>query len=129
IYTEYVAIRIGPGGEYPRAEMIFVTLAAGYGWRRQVDLANEVAGWTFFSDGRVKIASERRTTNDIGLIRYALFTYRDVSCVAFAQRWGVVGGGLNGNRLLIGYYCGEPNSELSSATISDILQGIRVRSG
>lgn len=124
-YTEHVAIRIGPGGEYPRAEVIFVALAAGYGWRREVNLTREVAGWTFFSEEEVKIDSVRRTTNDNGVIRYAPFTYRDVSCVAFTQTWGFVDG-MKGNRLVVGYYCGEPDSELSSATISEVLQGIRV---
>lgn len=128
-YTEHVAIRVGPGGEYPRAELIFLALVAGYEWRREVDLASEVAGWSFFSNGEVKVGSERRTTNNIGKIRYAPFTYQDVSCVAFAQYWGHNAGdflGSTGSRFLLGYYCGEPSRELSSTTISEVLRGIRI---
>lgn len=128
---QYIGFWVGPNGDYPRAEMIYAVLTSGYGWRRELDLKDEIGTMKFFADKSPTFETEQRARNSVGKVTYRQFGFDDIDCVTFSQYFGYSSDTRSqlGDRFIFGYYCAEPGKELTPQTVAAVLDGIRASGG
>lgn len=123
----YYAAAVPQSGAYPRLQVSFYVLAAGFVWIRDFPIDEKyLKNWPFLKDKDLKIpAPHKGGGSGLTTVR---FEAGGAPCFAFLQRQVAIGTfeGMSGNVSLDGFYCAAPGTTLDDKAVASVLSGIRI---
>ncbi len=120
-----VAFWGGPAARHAKAVIRYVKLYPPYGFRVIYDPKTVIRDMNMFEDKKVGFESLESTRNSLGQVKLRRFHFDDVNCMVFSQVFGVHID-WEGDQSLSGYYCADPDENLTAEMIEAAVKGIGV---
>jgi hypothetical protein len=125
-YDHEIAFWSGSASPYPRAVLHYLKTHAEMSWRTTPD-PRSVKDEGVFKEKGIKFGSLNKDRNRLSRAQWRTFHFDDVTCVSFAQTWGMdVDQRLAGDNMIFGYYCAEPGQPLPEDSARKVVMAIDI---